>query len=151
MFISVWDTHSTGGLMSSALVSKKRSTSSLWEIWGGSRTSAWGGTQREIKIFDINNGSNDKDYHPTLQFPFGFTEPLRLFKLIALKGLSSRCSETTDELTVRYLPRVKQQTELTSWWRKQLKPKSHIGLPNRAERKVNLSGSQKHDSHRLTV
>lgn len=36
-----YDTHSTGGCMSSGLVSKKRSTSSLWEIWGGSRTSAW--------------------------------------------------------------------------------------------------------------
>lgn len=38
--MEVWDTHSTGGLMSSAFVSKKHSTSSLWEIWGGSRTRA---------------------------------------------------------------------------------------------------------------
>lgn len=35
------DTHSTGGLISSGLVSKKRRTSSLCEIWGGSRTRAW--------------------------------------------------------------------------------------------------------------
>lgn len=34
------DTHSMGGLISSGLVSKKRRTSSLCEIWGGSRTSA---------------------------------------------------------------------------------------------------------------
>lgn len=47
------DTYSTGGLMSSVFVSKKRSTSSLWEICGGSRTSACRGTQRQWEVREV--------------------------------------------------------------------------------------------------
>lgn len=46
------DTHSTGGLISSGLVSKKRRTSSLCEIWGGSRTSAWQTDRQDMKPGD---------------------------------------------------------------------------------------------------
>lgn len=52
MFLCAFDTHSTGGLMSSAFVSKKWSTSSLWEMWGGSLTRAW--RQKETSTMRSN-------------------------------------------------------------------------------------------------
>lgn len=66
------DTHSTGGLISSGLVSKKRRTSSLCEIWGGSRTSAWQTdrqTRHETRRSDPKQQNSHPETQPTNEYP----------------------------------------------------------------------------------